>query len=454
MEIRENFENLKNVQILNKINPQKQKAYLLRLMSANHSLIELKSLLSDVEHNLDKIGNSYYLLVLNIENIFILEILAMRSFYLLGIEEIISEKEYDGSEKCGCLNNKINYPKSNNSSSFLENTAKEKIKFLESEYLENRKKSPFFPKIEKYKNTRILESFLKNNQFILIPEILNINNRDEFLRLYSENYPQNCVNSIEMNICGKNQTPEMKYKNIEAFRHLLVHRTNLTSPSIIYNYISSLSLLTKTVYKTNRKFFLKNDLKNLKFIGKTSMNLCNSVLIMNLLNLLPSEILFDPCCGSGTILYCASLFGAYVIGSDYCNKQLIGFNNNENRKTVKTSLIGFNIYSNFEESNKKNCLGFFRADFFKDYIHNFGNIEIDTIIIDFPYGYRSGMADTTEMYLKRLKEVVTLFKVRKIGLWVEDRIFQKDLFSEFEIIYKERQILKSCSRDFIVLSKL
>ena len=118
-------------------------------------------------------------------------------------------------------------------------------------------------------------------------------------------------------------------------------------------------------------------LKKRVFINKTSMEA--GVAILSAVQALASKgkIIYDPFCGSGSLLIACASLGAYVFGSDLDFKAMT----EQGYRKESTS-----IYSNFEQYHlTKNFIGLMQLDFMQDKIRN---PQLDAIVTDPPYGIR------------------------------------------------------------------
>lgn len=155
-------------------------------------------------------------------------------------------------------------------------------------------------------------------------------------------------------------------------------------------------LLSIFYQRSLRKELLKFDVKNLDFIGRTSMHVENCILISNLTNVKENQIVYDPFCGSGSLLNIPAYFKCKVIGSDISKNEMIGKNIQKGK--VRTLLQGYNVYSNFSKFNLlTNVISFLQSD-----INHSPLIYADVIITDIPYGIRISIGNELMFYIDSL----------------------------------------------------
>lgn len=79
------------------------------------------------------------------------------------------------------------------------------------------------------------------------------------------------------------------------------------------------------VTESSRRFLLsKYDLRKRPYIGTTSMPPEESIVMANMCRIKPGELVYDPFCGTGSLLVAAAHFGAHTIGSDADGRSLKG----------------------------------------------------------------------------------------------------------------------------------
>ncbi|KCZ74500.1 hypothetical protein H311_04534, partial [Anncaliia algerae PRA109] len=137
---------------------------------------------------------------------------------------------------------------------------------------------------------------------------------------------------------------------IKEFNYLLEdHDVNSKGLALEINIFGEETLVSILYKETLRKTLYKFDVKRLDFIGRTSMKVENSILISSLSNIEKNKIVYDPFCGTGSLLNIPAYFGCKVIGSDLNRKEFFG--RNKLKGKIRTSLLGFNVFSNFKKFN-------------------------------------------------------------------------------------------------------
>ena len=124
----------------------------------------------------------------------------------------------------------------------------------------------------------------------------------------------------------------------------------------------------------NSKFVYQFALNKRKFINTTSME--PSIALYSASQGLcgPGKLVYDPFCGSGSLLVACASLGAHVIGGDF---DLPSMFSNENKW----------IGSNFEQYNMKDrFIGILKCDFMTDVLKF--DQTLDAIVTDPPYGIR------------------------------------------------------------------
>lgn len=154
----------------------------------------------------------------------------------------------------------------------------------------------------------------------------------------------------------------------------------------------------------------KYTLKERKFINKTSMESSVALLACNQGLCSKGKIMFDPFCGSGSLLIAGAALGAHVLGSDYDMKSMT-----QHGPEAKEDV---SIPANFAQYNlTEKFIGILRLDFMSDNIRYDKMPPLDAIVTDPPYGIREKIrtdAPTPLLpLLLRLYEVAA--KVLKVG---------------------------------------
>ncbi|CAG9807124.1 unnamed protein product [Chironomus riparius] len=138
-----------------------------------------------------------------------------------------------------------------------------------------------------------------------------------------------------------------------------------------------------------RDLFNKISLKTRKFIGNTSMDPQLSILMANQGLCSQNDLMFDPFCGTGSMLIAGALFGSYVIGMDI-DYLTLHAKTKPSRALQKVRAADESIRANMEQYNLQNLyLDVFVGDFANYPLK--GNLKFDSIICDPPYGVREGL---------------------------------------------------------------
>ena len=113
------------------------------------------------------------------------------------------------------------------------------------------------------------------------------------------------------------------------------------------------------------------DLRKRPFIGTTSMLADISFLTANMALVVPGSVVYDPFCGTASILISCARLGAFVVGSDI------------NRKVLNDP----GLLKNFSHYGiEDRLLGFFSSDFYNSPVAK--RLQVDAIVTDPPYGIR------------------------------------------------------------------
>ncbi|KAF9520989.1 hypothetical protein BS47DRAFT_1378436 [Hydnum rufescens UP504] len=127
----------------------------------------------------------------------------------------------------------------------------------------------------------------------------------------------------------------------------------------------------------SRPLIGKFDVKKRVFFGNTSMDAEMSLLMANQAQAAPGKFIYDPFAGTGSMLYTAAHFGAFVFGSDMDGRQMRG---KDKTPGIYRASAQYGVSSRLMD-----CATF-------DVTHNpwrCGDI-FDAIVTDPPYGVRAG----------------------------------------------------------------
>lgn len=99
----------------------------------------------------------------------------------------------------------------------------------------------------------------------------------------------------------------------------------------------------RVVAQGDRKAISKYDLRNRRYLGPTSMDVEMGLIMNNMIHARPGGIVWDPFCGTGSILVGAAHFGAHTMGSDIDIRVI------KHGKTDKKTGEPVDVWSNFED---------------------------------------------------------------------------------------------------------
>ncbi|OHS94561.1 hypothetical protein TRFO_39251 [Tritrichomonas foetus] len=153
----------------------------------------------------------------------------------------------------------------------------------------------------------------------------------------------------------------------------------------------------------NSKFVSQFALNKRKFINTTSMEPTIALYSASQALCGPGKLVYDPFCGSGSLLVACASLGAKVIGSDFDLPSMFKSENDW-------------LGNNFEQYNMKDRLiGLFKCDFLTGVLHFVGSL--DAIVTDPPYGIREKcVADSVSPLLPLLLQLYRFSaKALKLG---------------------------------------
>lgn len=110
-------------------------------------------------------------------------------------------------------------------------------------------------------------------------------------------------------------------------------------------------IMGRFIAEGQRDLIKSISLKTRKFIGNTSMDPTLSMLMANQALCQKNDLMFDPFCGTGSLLISAALFGSYVIGADIDFLMLHGRTRpsrvqqkvREKDENIKMNMIQYNL---------------------------------------------------------------------------------------------------------------
>ncbi|XP_054268125.1 tRNA (guanine(10)-N2)-methyltransferase homolog isoform X2 [Macrosteles quadrilineatus] len=135
---------------------------------------------------------------------------------------------------------------------------------------------------------------------------------------------------IKVDTFCNHQTQREKLEKIESFSYLPIQGSvKLNSPDLALQYFEHYGMdpnnipnepnrvfFGRIVGKGRRDLMTKLNLKKRKFIGNTSMDAQLSLIMANIAQVRPGDLVLDPFVGSGSLLIAAASFGGFVFGTD------------------------------------------------------------------------------------------------------------------------------------------
>lgn len=220
---------------------------------------------------------------------------------------------------------------------------------------------------------------------------------------------------------GSKLTQETKVKWIQKmeFMETFDARPNLSRPKQTYcifemNGQTKVTSLWKKEYffgrqivESNRSAIEKYSLKRRRFIANTSMDPMLSLITANCAKVKPSDLVYDPFVGSGSLLIAAAHKGAKTLGADI-DWPLLHGKSRPSRKGQQMRAEGEGVRANFQQySLGDNYIDVFVSDITRSPLRN--DLIFDAIISDPPYGIREC---SEKIGSKRERKVISDDKVR------------------------------------------
>ena len=130
----------------------------------------------------------------------------------------------------------------------------------------------------------------------------------------------------------------------------------------------------------------KYDLTKRRYLGPTSMDVEMGLIMCNMVHARPGGVVWDPFCGTGSILVSAAHFGAMTFGTDI-DIRVIKFG----KKDKKTG-AQVDVWSNFDDYGLPKPIGLLRMDLHKHSFTSKKHVEgfLQGVVGDPPYGVRAG----------------------------------------------------------------
>ena len=135
-----------------------------------------------------------------------------------------------------------------------------------------------------------------------------------------------------------------------------------------------------------RSAIAKYDLTKRRYLGPTSMDVEMALIMCNMTHARPGGVVWDPFCGTGSILVCAAHFGAMTLGTDI-DIRVIKFGKKDRRTGARVD-----VWSNFDDYGLPPPVGLLRMDLHKHSFTSAPRLEgyLQGVVGDPPYGVRAG----------------------------------------------------------------
>lgn len=135
-----------------------------------------------------------------------------------------------------------------------------------------------------------------------------------------------------------------------------------------------------------RQAITKYDLTKRRYLGPTSMDVEMGLIMCNMIHARSGGVVWDPFCGTGSILVSAAHFGAMTMGTDI-DIRVIKFG----KKDKKTG-DQVDVWSNFRDYGLPAPVGLLRMDLHKHSFSKRKHVEgmLQGVVGDPPYGVRAG----------------------------------------------------------------
>jgi tRNA (guanine10-N2)-methyltransferase len=151
------------------------------------------------------------------------------------------------------------------------------------------------------------------------------------------------------------------------------------------NYIPRRHYFGRVIAQGDRSPIAKYDLRNRRYLGPTSMDVEMGLIMNNMIQARAGGIVWDPFCGTGSILVGAAHYGAHTMGSDIDIRVI------KHGKTDKKSGKPVDVWTNFEDYGLPPPVGLLRFDLHKNPLRRGGTEGmLQGVVGDPPYGVRAG----------------------------------------------------------------
>ena len=142
----------------------------------------------------------------------------------------------------------------------------------------------------------------------------------------------------------------------------------------------------RVVATGDRSPLSKYDLKKRRYLGPTSMDVEMGLIMCNMIQARPGGVVWDPFCGTGSLLINAAHFGALTMGSDI-DIRVIKWGKKDKRTGQNVD-----VWTNFEDYGLEPPVGLLRMDLHKHSWTSSAHAEgtLQGVVGDPPYGVRAG----------------------------------------------------------------
>jgi tRNA (guanine10-N2)-methyltransferase len=191
---------------------------------------------------------------------------------------------------------------------------------------------------------------------------------------------------------------QQKIEIIDLFSFLKLRGpVDLKTPNVTFGILEDFELAGDHLRKVylghrvghgNRSAIDKFALKKRQYLGTTSMDAELSLIMANMAQVKPGDLVYDPFVGTGSMMVVCSHFGGFSLGSDIDGRQMRGTGKGHARKGTPKD-AGLSIWSNVHQyALEDRTIGCFVCDLSH---HPLRESELfDAIVTDPPYGVRAG----------------------------------------------------------------
>ena len=142
----------------------------------------------------------------------------------------------------------------------------------------------------------------------------------------------------------------------------------------------------RVVAACDRSCIAKYDLTRRRYLGPTSMDVEMALIMCNMIHARPGGVVWDPFCGTGSILIAAAHYGAMTLGTDI-DIRVIRWGKKDKRTGEPVD-----VWTNFEDYGLPPPVGLVRMDLHKNSWAGMERVEgtLQGVVGDPPYGVRAG----------------------------------------------------------------